>query len=315
MNIVWFKRDLRIVDHVPLVEALKLGPVIPLYIIEPELWQQPDMSYRHYLFLQDSLLDLNECLKKLGQKLIIRIGNVTDIFNDISQRHKINSLWSHQETWNDWTYTRDKKIKSWCKFNNIPWYEPPQNGVIRCLNNRNGWSGRWYNYMNRPLLRIPSIIKVIDENSQDMPSPKDLGLKVEHGKNVQKGGRQKGLELLNSFLYERGEFYTTEMSSPLTAFNSCSRLSAHLAFGTLSMREVFQACEKRNREINQKPFKEKGKWPNALRSLSARLRWHCHFIQKLEDEPRIEFENMHPVYNGLREITSMKFILMLGKMA
>jgi len=44
-----------------------------------------------------------------------------------------------------------------------------------------------------------------------------------------------------------------------------------------------------------------GKWPGALRSFSGRLRLHCHFIQKLEDEPRIEFENMHPAYDGLRE--------------
>ena len=27
----------------------------------------------------------------------------------------------------------------------------------------------------------------------------------------------------------------------------------------------------------------------------------CHFIQKLEDQPRIEFENMHSLYNDLRE--------------
>jgi deoxyribodipyrimidine photo-lyase len=46
---------------------------------------------------------------------------------------------------------------------------------------------------------------------------------------------------------------------------------------------------------------ERGKWPSALRSFGGRLRWHCHFIQKLEDEPSIEFENMHPLYNGLRE--------------
>lgn len=42
-----------------------------------------------------------------------------------------------------------------------------------------------------------------------------------------------------------------EMSSPVKAFDSRSRLSAHLAFGTLSIREIFQACERRNREIKK----------------------------------------------------------------
>jgi deoxyribodipyrimidine photo-lyase len=33
----------------------------------------------------------------------------------------------------------------------------------------------------------------------------------------------------------------------------------------------------------------------------SRLYWHCHFIQKLESEPEIEWRNMHPGYDGLRE--------------
>ena len=51
MHIVWFKRDLRIEDHKAFVQAAKHGPILPLYILEPELWQQPDMSHRHYMFL------------------------------------------------------------------------------------------------------------------------------------------------------------------------------------------------------------------------------------------------------------------------
>ena len=40
MRVVWFKRDLRIEDHAPLAAAAAAGSVIPLYILEPELWQQ-----------------------------------------------------------------------------------------------------------------------------------------------------------------------------------------------------------------------------------------------------------------------------------
>jgi len=44
MQIVWFKRDLRIHDHEALNSAARAGPVIPLYIVEPELWSQADCS-------------------------------------------------------------------------------------------------------------------------------------------------------------------------------------------------------------------------------------------------------------------------------
>ena len=40
---------------------------------------------------------------------------------------------------------------------------------------------------------------------------------------------------------------------------------------------------------------------NSIHSFKKRLAWHCHFIQKLYDQPDIESENLHPLYNGLRE--------------
>jgi deoxyribodipyrimidine photo-lyase len=52
MNIVWFKRDLRIVDHEALVQASERGPLLPLYIFEPELWKEPDMSQAASTFFE-----------------------------------------------------------------------------------------------------------------------------------------------------------------------------------------------------------------------------------------------------------------------
>jgi deoxyribodipyrimidine photo-lyase len=40
---------------------------------------------------------------------------------------------------------------------------------------------------------------------------------------------------------------------------------------------------------------------HALRGFAGRLRWHCHFMQKLEDEPQIEVRNFASVCDGLRE--------------
>lgn len=84
------------------------------------------------------------------------------------------------------------------------------------------------------------------------------------------------------------------MSSPLTAAEGCSRLSAHLAFGTISMRCVHQATEAR---IAATPDRELA---HALRGFASRLRWHCHFMQKLEDQPDIEWRNVARAVDGLR---------------
>lgn len=301
MNVVWFKRDLRTVDHEALAKASMHSSVLPLYILEPELWQQPDMSYRHYAFLSESLYDLDKSLQALGHQLIIKVGDAEQILQKIHSSFPIRELWSHQETWNDWTYQRDQRIKRWTHEKNIPWREPRQNGIVRCLMDRDGWAVRWYKQMNKAIISAPVKVNAVNIKSEKLLAASELGLEKDQCLGRQKGGRSEGLKLLHSFLYHRGEGYTKEMSSPVTAFESCSRLSAHIAFGTLSLREVFHASVKRNEEIRNLPYGVKGKWPSALKSFSGRLRWHCHFMQKLEDEPAIEFKNMHPAYNGLRE--------------
>ena len=62
VQIVWFKRDLRVADHGPLAEAAALGPVLPLVVIEPDLWRQPDMSGRQFAFVAECLAELRERL-------------------------------------------------------------------------------------------------------------------------------------------------------------------------------------------------------------------------------------------------------------
>jgi deoxyribodipyrimidine photo-lyase len=79
------------------------------------------------------------------------------------------------------------------------------------------------------------------------------------------------------------------MSSPLTGERACSRLSPHLAWGTLSVREVAQATAARQLE------RPGGRWGGALTSFQSRLAWRDHFIQKLEDQPSIEVRDLHPL--------------------
>ena len=93
IQIVWFKRDLRTIDHKPLFEASKtLKPILPIYVVEKEYWKQPFSNKRHWSFIYDSLIELRKELKKLGQSLIVRIGSVTDIFNQLSTQFNIISI-------------------------------------------------------------------------------------------------------------------------------------------------------------------------------------------------------------------------------
>jgi deoxyribodipyrimidine photolyase len=43
-------------------------------------------------------------------------------------------------------------------------------------------------------------------------------------------------------------------------------------------------------------------WKKSLWAFENRLWWHCHFIQKLETEPEIEFRNVNRAFDGMREM-------------
>ena len=295
MEIVWFKRDLRISDHAPLFEAAKRGPVLPLYIVEPDMWAQADQSRRHYGFLCECLHELDEALKALGQELIIRVGPAIEVLAALQSETGFTRLWSHQETGNGWSYARDRAVLAWTKANRIAWHEARQHGVHRGAHHRNGWAKFWHDEIDRPHIAVPPGLASLDIAGEVLPPPAALGLAGDDCPGRQKGGRREALSLLGGFLTERGRSYRRNMSSPLSGEWSCSRLSPHFAFGTLSIREALHASAARRQE----PM-EKG-WAGSLKAFESRLRWHCHFIQKLEDEPAIEFQNMHAAYDGLRE--------------
>jgi hypothetical protein len=79
LQIVWFKRDLRSVDHQPLLQASRLGAVLPLVVVEPEFWRQDDASARHWAFCAEGLEELRTELARLGQPLVVRLGAVEDV--------------------------------------------------------------------------------------------------------------------------------------------------------------------------------------------------------------------------------------------
>jgi deoxyribodipyrimidine photo-lyase len=303
IHVVWLKRDLRIKDHRPLSEASKSGQVVVLYVFEPSLWATPEMDRSHFDFICESLVELEATLGKIGGRLAIRVGEIPKVFEDIEQDYAIAGLYSHEETGNGLTFDRDKRVISWARERNIPWREFPQTGVIRRLKSRNGWAELWHKRMSERQAETPFRISVPFEFDWGaLPSAESLGLPNSTKSDVQQGGEACAYETLQEFLNVRGVNYRKGMSSPVTAHHDCSRLSPYLAWGCISMKTVYQTLGQRRMELQQMPSQVRdSRWLASLNSFQARLAWHCHFMQKLEDEPSIEFQNMNRAYDGLRE--------------
>lgn len=303
IHVVWLKRDLRLDDHQPIWEASEAGKVVILYVFERKLWSMPEMDRSHFDFIVQSLDDLSAKLASTGGRLAVRTGELPDAFIEISKQFDIAGLYSHEETGNGFTYDRDRCVAKWARQEGIPWRQFPQNGVVRPLRSRNGWSAIWQQRMGQPLTPTPKQIRIHpDFDWGRMPTGEELGLPRTSKTNLQIGGSASANETLQSFLSIRGVDYRKAMSSPNNAWDHCSRLSPYLAWGAISMKTVHQRLQQRQREIRQIPRGSiDPRWAASLSSFASRLSWHCHFMQKLEDEPELEFRNLSRVYDGLRE--------------
>ena len=242
-QLVWFKKDLRIKDHSPLYQAAKKGKCLCLFIYEDDLINADDFDTRHFNFLNQSLIDLRKKLKGLGGNLIIRRGECVEVLRKLHDEHPFESIWAHQETGNWISYQRDLRVLSWAKKRGIKYKEFYQNGVVRKLHTRDGWSRIWNQRMNEKKIPSPSSIHSpakIDYG--EILSPSNFNLNSTTNTKGPLGGETHAMQCLETFLSDRGKNYQKEMSSPVTAFDSCSRMSSYLTFGNISIKQVYQSC-------------------------------------------------------------------------
>ncbi len=311
MNIVWFKRDLRLSDHAPLKAAIENGEsFLMLYIWEPSVMADPHYSSRHWHFVQQSLNDLNQQLSAGNALLSITIlgGEAEAVFAAIHQKYQLKKVFSYEETGLKITYDRDKILTKYFKENIIEWQEFQTNGVVRKLKNRENWSELWKAQMHQKLdepdwtkLRNPCF--VFDDNNevykQFLPNNYLLSTNNEAKPVFQPGGEYYAHRYLKSFLNDRAKNYSKTISKPLESRKSCSRLSPYIAWGNLSVRQVYQYTQNAKNYVSHR---------RDLDNFASRLHWHCHFIQKFEMEERMQFENVNRGFDSLQRIDNQDFV-------
>ena len=294
-TVAWFKRDLRLEDNEMLVRAFASGhKVLLLYIFEPVLLEHDHYSERHFRFIWQSLEDLQEQLAPLNTRIAVVHGEALAIFEYLVGKLNVVQVVSHRETGVRTTYDRDIALSEFFRSQNIGWTETQYNGVHRGRQGRQGWIKSWYAYMKSPQLKFDhagAALYISSEiNGLESGLHRYLPSFEVNDNTFQQGGERRAIALLKSWCVERGSRYMQSISKPQQSREHCSRLSTHLAWGNLSIRQAYQAAEK---------VKSEGRWKRNMSAFQSRLRWHCHFIQKFEMEDRMEFESVNRGYEQL----------------
>ena len=311
MDVVWFKRDLRTRDHVPLLSASLSGrPVICLYILEPDRLEQDDTDPIHIQWELDCAIELSNTLRDTGASLHYGLGGAVEVLEDIHANYGIERLLSHEETGNSWSYERDLEVSKFCKSRGINWIEYPNNGVVRRLGNRDVWK-RERDKRMRDSLSSPPIFKEAIHFDGLVPRLEDIGITPRVLTDRPEPGERAAIRRLDTFLGENGKEYRWAISSPVLSVKYGSGLSPYFSSGSLSMRRAVQSTNSRIDWIRKNKSQVDGHvdWIKSLSSFRRRLAWRCHFIQKMEMEPDLDLVAQNPVIdqNMGRKLDAVRF--------
>ena len=330
VTVIWFKRDLRLRDHEPLYRAVEKNEnILPLFCWEPSLIADPHMDMRHWQFIQQSIDDINAQLPSDARLLTLHC-EVIDALELIAQHYAISAVRSYQEIGLSVTHNRDISVSNYLKKKKINHIESQYGAVMRGLPHREQWQQNWDRHFTTKTYdidinsvnwvdwtqhnNINTACKNLDElglfnchitsqtgthfSEKSNYYRQDVLDKLKKLNKMQPGGERRAWQVLKDFFDARGQYYHQHISKPEYARRACSRLSPYLAWGNLSIKQVYQSVQHQKQTKKLLPNSDRKQWSRALAALTSRLHWHCHFIQKFESEHSIEWRPMNSGYEN-----------------
>jgi deoxyribodipyrimidine photo-lyase len=287
----WIKRDARLLDNDALTRACQRADVVlPVFCFEPTVLKHADHSRFHAQAQVQAVRALQKNLTHHGADLVVSTDEAVETFKRLHVRFTFSHIFSHEETGLNHTFQRDKRVQNWCDRLGVEWKEVRNKGVIRGPYDRDDRLDEWHAYAEGDIKPVPDIsfskqAKALCENN--IPSVNELGFKK--APKMQPVSEKAGLNTLKNFLENQSYGYRGGISSMNSAPKKASRLSVHLAWGTVSLRVAYQKTRKRIKTLKKSANPESEWWQQSLNQFLSRLYWHSHFIQKLEDQVSMEF--------------------------
>ena len=99
VNIFWFRRDLRIYDNAGLYHALKgRNPVLPIFIFDRNILDElEDKKDRRVEFIHLALTDIQQQLLKLGSTLDVRYGTPLSVYTELLKEYSIEEVYANHD--------------------------------------------------------------------------------------------------------------------------------------------------------------------------------------------------------------------------
>lgn len=303
INIVWFYKDLRLEDHAPLYYATQAGlPVLLLYCFDPQLLQHPTFGSRHGWFALQSLQEMQAQLHQFGHVLYTPHIEIRTALELLSDHYQIQNIFLHKpQAAMQHVRQQHQSVQQFCGQRNINWQEFNQAGLFDEVNGAPDWETKW----KADMLQIPYRVHLPDVQTLKLPpaiaaalNARPIPKEFKKGEKsflpdaaVQAPGPGNAARLLESFVQNRASDYRNLRKQAVAAQTVSGRLSAHLAFGNITVRQVYQ----RVRQV-----KATSAFPSELAAFADALKLRSFCLQQFSLHPNMEYENLNYVVNGIR---------------
>ena len=309
--LVWFRRDLRVHDHAALYHALKAArQVWCVFVFDSDILDPLPRTDRRVAFIHDSLVELDAAVQSLAQRhgtpgagLIVRHGQACAQVPQLAAELGVEAVFTNHDH-EPQALVRDAHVRGALANAGVALYTSKDQVVfegdeLRTAAGRpfavftpykNAWLHRLNDFYVRPypVARYAAHLAACPAtHPHGVPALHDIGFETCATDELKlHGGTSAARALLADFL-ERIDSYDRARDYP--AVKGPSYLSAHLRFGTLSIRELAKLAWDRLRAGSRGAEV----WLNELI-------WRDFYQQILQHHPHVIERAFKPAYDAIR---------------
>jgi deoxyribodipyrimidine photo-lyase len=312
VSIVWFRRDLRLNDHVALERAARESEcVVCAFVLDPPLLRGDRVSAAIVSFFFDSLAELRADLRARASDLVLLEGDFTPELRALAKRVGAQALYFNLD-YEPVAIERDERVSVALRADGLT-VRATLDHVYRGADDARKADGSPYTvftpYKRRWLERaehdpqepVASLAALAHKlaprtllgETKAVPAPESYG----HKRSVlfPAGGERRARELLADFIATRAAGYAGARNFP--AVPGTSQLSPHLRAGTIGIRTCVHA-------IREALAQASGRRTAGFETWLSELIWREFYQQILANFPRVAEHPFDERANVLKYRTS-----------
>lgn len=289
MRLFWHRRDLRVADNRGLTRAATDDTVVPVFVFDPTVLEHA--SPPRVAFMLEALDALREAYRERGGDLLTVRGNPVEVLPSVANAHDADAV-VYNEDYSGLARERDRAVDETLEGAGVA-TERVQDQLLHepgSITTNEGdhysvFSYFWRKWRDRPKadpVSAPAAESLADVTGDPMPSQRDLGFDPPTA-TIPPAGTTAAEERLEAFCAEPIYAYEDRRDEP--AASGTSRLSAHLKWGTIGIRTVYERTVEAHERAPDTAAAE------SVEEFQSQLAWREFYTHVLRYNPSVVTTN------------------------